>query len=226
MAFQQRRHNRRNKRLFQDVSQWFAHQIRDQAGQKLRVVGGFNGHRQLHGWLGHFHGFFRTLKLGAVNNIGPANQLFNGMGIKAKFLLCHMRQKFGAGSVFRVEKLPAFIAKAIMVRVFRREECALMMVKPPGDLWRRGIFKIDDGVLVAIEISLIEESARAMDQSGELEVHVRPDAFAVEARKQRGRGRPVKTFAVKKDPDLQKTFLYSEKLNALSKATRYDIPAR
>ncbi len=106
----------------------------------------------------------------------------------------------------------ALVADAIVLRVFRREKRALVMVKPPGDLWRSGILEVDDGVLVAIKIGFIEERARAMHQAGELEVHVRPDAFAVEAGKQRGRGRPVKTFAVKKDPDLQKTFLCSSKM--------------
>ena len=75
-----------------------------------------------------------------------------------------------------------------------------MMVKPPCNLWRSGILEVDNGILVAIKIGFIEERARAMDQPGELKVHVRPDAFAVEARKQRGRGRPVKTLAVKKKP--------------------------
>jgi hypothetical protein len=87
-----------------------------------------------------------------------------------------------------------------------------MMVKPPGNLGRSGILEVDDGVFVAIEVGFIEERARAMHQPGELEVHVRPDAFAVKARKQRRRGRPVKTFSVKKDPDFQKTFLCSSKM--------------
>ena len=99
------------------------------------------------------------------------------------------------------------------------------MVKPPRNLWRSGILEVDDGILVAIKIGYIEERARAMHQAGELEVHVRPNAFVIEAGKQRGGGCPVKTFAVKKDPDFQKTFLCSSKW-ALSKATRNDIPER
>jgi len=101
-----------------------------------------------------------------------------------------------------------------------------MMIKPPGNLWRSGILEVDNGVLIAVEIGFIEERARTMHQAGELEVHVRPNALAIKAGKQRGRGRPVKTFAVKKDPDFQTTFLCSSKIWALSKATRNDIPAR
>ena len=106
----------------------------------------------------------------------------------------------------------ALITEAIVLLVFPREKCALMMIKPPGNFWRSGILEIDDGILVAIEICLIKECARAMHQPGELEVHVGADAFAIKARKQRGRGRAVKTFAVKKDPDFQKTFLCSSNL--------------
>ena len=31
------------------------------------------------------------------------------------------------------------------------------MVEPPSDLARAGVFEIDDGILIAVEISLIEE---------------------------------------------------------------------
>jgi hypothetical protein len=50
-----------------------------------------------------------------------------------------------------------------------------------------------------------------MDQAGELKLRVRTDALAVKAGEQSRRGRPVKAFAVKKDPDFQKTFLCSFK---------------
>src|SRR4051812_22191503 len=147
--------------------------------------------------------------MSAVNNIGPADQFFHWTWIKAEFLLRHMRQKLGAGLVLRIEKLLALVAQAIVLRIFRREKSALMMVKPPGDLGRSGILEVDDGVLVAIEIRFIEERACAMHQPCELEFNIRPDAFAIEAGKQRRRGCSVKAFAVKKDPDFQKTFLCS-----------------
>src|SRR6185312_6773738 len=146
--------------------------------------------------------FFRTLELCAVDNIGPANQLFYRARIEAKLLLRHMRQELGAGFVFRIKELLALVAQAIMLRIFRREKSALMMVKPPGNLGRSGILEIDNGILIAIEIGFIEERACAMHQSCELEVHIRPDAFAIEAGKQRRRGCSVKTFAVTKDLSL------------------------
>src|SRR5207302_1372614 len=115
-----------DKGLFKDVSQWLAQQIWDQARKEVRIVGGLNSHGELHGGLGHLYGFFRTLELCAVDDIGPANQLFHRTRIKAEFLLRHMRQKLGAGFVFRIEKLMALIANAIVLRVFRREKSALM----------------------------------------------------------------------------------------------------
>ena len=43
-----------------------------------------------------------------------------------------------------------------MGRVGGREERALVMVEPPGQLRRVGIFEIDDGVLVAVEDTVFE----------------------------------------------------------------------
>ena len=37
-----------------------------------------------------------------------------------------------------------------------------MMVEPPGDLGRTGILEVHDGVFVAIEVSLVEKRARAV----------------------------------------------------------------
>ena len=119
------------------------------------------------------------------------------------------RLKVKGWKIGTVKEFLALVAQAIMLRIFRREKSALMMIKPPGNLGRSGILEIDNGILIAIEIGFIEERACAMHQSCELEVHIRPDAFAIEAGKQRRRGCSVKTFAVKKDPDFQKTFLCS-----------------
>src|SRR6185437_7308562 len=95
------------------------------------------------------------------------------------------------------------------LRIFRREKGALMMVKPPGNLRRSRILKVDNGIFIAVKIGFIKERACTMHQPCELEVHIRSDAFAIEAGKQRRRGCSVKTFAVKKDPYFQKTFLCS-----------------
>jgi hypothetical protein len=56
-----------------------------------------------------------------------------------------------------------------------------------------------------------------MHQAAELKVHVRADTLPVKAGEQGRRGRAIKTFTVKKDPDFQKTFLCSLKLARLIK---------
>ena len=82
-----------------------------------------------------------------------------------------------------------------------------MMVEPPGDFGRTGVLEVDDGIFVTVEVPLVEERARPMQQAGELELRIVPNALAVEAREQRsGRG-PVKTLVVIKDPNFQIRFL-------------------
>jgi Na+-translocating ferredoxin:NAD+ oxidoreductase RnfE subunit len=83
-----------------------------------------------------------------------------------------MGEKLGAGLEFRIEELLGFITLAVMLRIFRSEKGALMMVKPPGYFRRSGIFEVHDSVLVAVKIGFIKESARAMDQAGELKLRV------------------------------------------------------
>jgi hypothetical protein len=98
------------------------------------------------------------------------------------------------------------------------------MVKPPGNFGRGRVLEVDDGVFIAIKIGFIKERARAMHQTAELKIHVRADALAVKAGKQRRRCRPIKALAVKKDPDFQAMLACSLKNLVINKATRNDIP--
>src|SRR4051794_41932045 len=77
------------------------------------------------------------------------------------------------------------------------------MIEPPGDLLGAGVFEVHDGILVAIELGLIEESAGAVNQAAELESHILADTLAVEAREESGGTGAVETLVVKKYPDLQ-----------------------
>jgi hypothetical protein len=56
------------------------------------------------------------------------------------------------------------------------------MIEPPGDLGRTGILEIDNRVLIAIELALVEQCTSAVHESGELELGIAADAFGVEAR--------------------------------------------
>jgi hypothetical protein len=86
-----------------------------------------------------------------------------------------------------------------LVHVLRRQECAQVMVKPPGDSRRSGVLEIDNSVFIAGEIGFVEESPGLMNQSGELKFRLGVNAFAVKTREQCGRCRTVETFSVIKD---------------------------
>ena len=75
-----------------------------------------------------------------------------------------------------------------------------MMVEPPGNLGRTGVFEVDDDVLVAVEFLVIEQRPGAVNQAGKNELGVAANALAIEAGKQRGGGGSVKAFVVIENP--------------------------
>ncbi len=77
------------------------------------------------------------------------------------------------------------------------------MIKPPGDFGRARIFEIDDGVLVAVKLILVEQGASAVDQAGENKIHIAANALAVEAGEQGSRRCTIETFVVIKNPNAQ-----------------------
>ena len=82
-----------------------------------------------------------------------------------------------------IVKLPVALVLLEVLSIGGREEGALVMVEPPGNFGRTGIFEIDDGVLFAIEFLFIEQRTGAMNEASELEVGVLANALAVEAGK-------------------------------------------
>src|SRR5882757_3522154 len=85
----------------------------------------------------------------------------------------------------------------------RRQKRALVVIQTPRDIRRTGIFEVDDRILVAVKIFLVEERTRPVQQAGIDEFAIAADAFAVEARKQRSRTRAVETLVVIEDPNSQ-----------------------
>ena len=57
------------------------------------------------------------------------------------------------------------------------------MVEPPGNFGRTGVFEIDDGILVAVELIFVEQRPGTVDQAGEDEVGIAANALAIEAGK-------------------------------------------
>src|SRR5271170_7199066 len=78
-----------------------------------------------------------------------------------------------------------------------------MMVEPPGELWRAGIFEVHDGVFVAVECPVLEGLRGLVRHAGVEELGHRIDALFVKARENRGGRGSVEVFIVEADPDLQ-----------------------
>jgi hypothetical protein len=98
-----------------------------------------------------------------------------------------------------------------------------MMVKPPIDSGRRRVFEINDCVLVAVKISFVEQRASAMHQPTELKLCVVVDALLIEAGKQGGGRRAIKTFVVIKDSDFHSA-LFHRFFSSKHKSITNDIP--
>jgi hypothetical protein len=80
------------------------------------------------------------------------------------------------------------------------------VIEPPGDVGRTGVLEIDDGILVAVKLFLIEKSARTMQEAGVHEVDIAADSFPVETCEQGCRASPIKTLVVIKNPHSQAGF--------------------
>jgi hypothetical protein len=61
------------------------------------------------------------------------------------------------------------------------KESALVMIKPPGDLRRAGIFEINDGVFVPVKVGFIEQRPGAMQEPGKNEFAVVANPLSVKA---------------------------------------------
>src|SRR5216684_1908380 len=116
--------------------------------------------------------------------------------IEPKALLGNGRNKAGAGFEIWVVKLA--IARVLLeVRGIRwRQKSALMVVKPPSDLRRTGIFEIYNGIFIAIKIGFVEQRACAVKQAGVDEFNIIANAVCIESRKQGRRRGAVKTPVV------------------------------
>ena len=110
----------------------------------------------------HLDRGLRVFVHGAIHDIGPVNQFRDRPGIEAETLLGHGRNETGAGLEVGIIELAIALVLLEVGGIGGREECALVMVEPPGDLRRTGIFEIDDRVLIAVEIFFVEQGAGAV----------------------------------------------------------------
>src|SRR5208337_39539 len=126
-----------------------------------------------------------------------------GLRIESEPFLSNHGDEAGAGLEGGIIELAVALILLEVGGIVGRQKRAFVVIEPPGNFGRTGIFEIDDGILVAIELIFVEERAGAVQQAGVDEVDIAADAFAVETGEQRGRGSAVKTFVVIKDPHSQ-----------------------
>ena len=130
----------------------------------------------------------------------------HGLRIEPEALLRHLGDELRARPVIGIVELRVAGVLLEVRGVLRRQERALMVIEPPRDSRRWRVLEVDDGILVAGEVFLVEQRTGAMHQSNVLELDVLADAFAIEPRKKRRRTGSVKTLVVVKDPYLHRPF--------------------
>src|ERR1700683_4583703 len=86
---------------------------------------------------------------------------------------------------------------AEMLGILRSEKRALMMIEPPGEQRRTGIFEIHNGVFVAVENAVFEGLRSFMRHPGLNKLGIGVDSFAVKPGKHSGRSRSVEALIVK-----------------------------
>src|SRR5207249_4106514 len=148
------------------------------------VLVGLDDHGELHGRVAHLDRGFGVGKLSAIHDIGPLDEFLHRVRIEAEALLGDGRQELGAGLEVRIVELAAAGVLLEVGGIFGSEKGALMMIEPPSDLRGSGVFEINDGIFVAIELSLIEKRAGAVHQAAKAKLDVFADALAVKAGKQ------------------------------------------
>ncbi len=87
-----------------------------------------------------------------VDDVGPFDQLCQVRRVKSEAFPSHGRDVHGAGAETGVVHLAAAGVVPKVLRVLRRQECALMMIEPPGQARVGGVLEIHDGVHIAVEI--------------------------------------------------------------------------
>ncbi len=162
---------------------------------------GLNDQRELRGRVRHFHGRLRRGVLCAVDDVTPADKLFQGPRIEAKFFLRDCGNEFCAGLEVRLVIHVRARVFAELLGVGGREESALVMVKPPGNFRGIRILEVDDNIFIAVEEAFIPGLRGAVRHAGEAELGGGVEALAVKAVKKSSGGGSVKATIVETEPD-------------------------
>ena len=170
-----------------------------------------NHHGQLHRRRRHLHRRLRALILRAVHNVRPVDQFRQRRHVHAELRARDMRDPAGAATCSSDRKtcriasgpaVPSVSARSKLRLILRRQERAQMMIEPPRHARRRRVLEVDDRVLVRLEPALVKQRPARCISPWYANAR-RADAFAMKAREQRGRTRPIKAFIVIKNAAVQ-----------------------
>jgi hypothetical protein len=142
----------------------------------------------------------------------------------------NMREKAGARGIGGIEKAAireSSVCEPLLVLLLIRgsEKRAQVVIEPPGNLRRRRILEIHDGVFIACKVGFVEKRAGAVHQSVVFIFGIVRDALAMKAGKKRSRTGSVETFVVIENANLQKRVLHSTKFTD-QEMTRIAGPGR
>src|SRR5580698_878081 len=179
VAFEKRRQQQCDEWLFQYLRQRLGGQQRDKVRYKSVVGRRLDHHGQFHG--GRFHGHSRlgVRVKSAVDNVSPLNQFGHGRGIQAKALLADHGDETGAGLEVGIVKLFIALIALEVLGIVGRQEGALVVIEPPCDFGRTGVFEIDDGIFIAVELLFVKQRSGTVYEAGKNKFGVVANAFAV-----------------------------------------------
>src|SRR5580704_11184481 len=80
-----------------------------------------------------------------------------------------------------------------------------MVIEPPGEPGRAGIFEVDDRIFIAVKNALLEGFSGGVGHAGIRKCGLGIDALPVKARKNGRRGRAIETFIVEANSHLHET---------------------
>src|SRR6266850_691882 len=115
------------------------------------ITARFNNQHQLQRGSFQLDGGLCVFILSTVDDVGPMNQLVQSRLFEAVSGGDRVGNELCARLVIRIIKLGRPRSGSKVLFVLRREERALMMIKPPGQPRRRAVLEIDDGVIVAVK---------------------------------------------------------------------------
>ena len=203
VTLEQRRKQGSDEGLFENLGEGLCGQERNEIGDEAVIGRGLDDHGELHGRSFHFDRGLGVGIEGAVDDVGPVDEVGDGLRVESEALLRDHRDEASAGFEIGIVELAVALVLLEVFGVGGRKKGAFVVIEPPSDGGGTRVLEIDDGVFVAVELLLIEQSAGTVDEAGEFKFGVAADALAIEAGEQSGGRRSVETLVVIKDSNSQ-----------------------